>query len=73
MRNFSQEGLAGIVEIKQGTVSKQERRPDWHISTLRKYVKAMGGELQLVAKFPDRSISLSNIGEIDDGSAASGS
>jgi DNA-binding transcriptional regulator YiaG len=72
-RNFSQEDLAGILEIKQGAVSKQERRPDWHISTLRKYVKAMGGELQLVAKFPDRSISLSNIGEIDNERAASGS
>lgn len=65
-RAFSQEDMAGILEIKQGAVSKQERRPDWHVSTLRRYIKAMGGELELVANFPDQSIRLSNIGVIDD-------
>lgn len=71
-RAFSQEDMAAILEIKQGAVSKQERRPDWHVSTLRRYIKAMGGELELVANFPDGSVNLSNIGEIDDERAASG-
>ena len=44
-------------------MSKQFRRPDWHVSTLRKYVEAFGGDLELVARFPDRAVRLSNIGD----------
>lgn len=69
-RAISQDDIAGILEIKQAAVSKQERRLDWHVSTLRRYIRAMGGELDLIAKFPDQSVSLSNIGTIDDDRAA---
>ncbi len=61
--NIAQEDLAGILGIQQAAVSKQFRRPDWHVSTLRKYVEAFGGELELVARFPNRTVRLSNIGE----------
>ena len=44
-------------------MSKQFRRPGWHISTLRKYVEAFGEDLELVARFPDRAVRLSNIGD----------
>jgi hypothetical protein len=65
-RDVSQEDIAGILEIKQAAVSKQVRRPDWHVSTLRRYIEAMGGRLELRAHFPDQSVSLSNIGTLDD-------
>jgi hypothetical protein len=41
---------------KQATISKLERREDMYVSTLREYVKALGGELKLVASFPDADI-----------------
>lgn len=68
--NIAQEDLAGILGIQQAAVSKQFRRPDWHISTLRKYVEAIGGELELLARFPDRTVRLSDIGETDSNAAA---
>jgi DNA-binding XRE family transcriptional regulator len=56
--DIAQEDLAGILGIQQAAVSKQFRRPDWHISTLRKYIEAFGGKLELVARFPDRTVRL---------------
>jgi len=41
------------MRIKQASVSKMEGQTDMYISTLRKYIAAMGGELEIVAKFPD--------------------
>jgi transcriptional regulator with XRE-family HTH domain len=46
--------LARELGVKQETISRLEQRSDMLVSTLRSYVEAMGGELDLVAKFPDR-------------------
>jgi transcriptional regulator with XRE-family HTH domain len=46
--------LARELGVKQETVSRLEKRSDMLLSTLRGYVEAMGGELDLLAKFPDR-------------------
>ena len=46
--------LARDLGVKQETVSRLEQRSDMLLSTLRSYVQAMGGELDLVARFPDR-------------------
>jgi DNA-binding XRE family transcriptional regulator len=46
--------LARKLGVKQETVSRLEKRSDMLLSTLRSYVAAMGGELELLAKFPDR-------------------
>ena len=51
----TQEELAARLGVGQDTVSRIERRSDILLSTLRRYVEAMGGELQLVARFPKRS------------------
>lgn len=50
----TQEDLAARLGVGQDTVSRIERRSDILLSTLRRYVEAMGGELQLIARFPDR-------------------
>jgi hypothetical protein len=50
----TQVALARQLGVKQETVSRLEKRSDMLLSTLREYVEAMGGELDLVAKFPDR-------------------
>ncbi len=51
---MTQEKLAAVLGIKQESVSNLEKRSDMLLSTLREYVAALGGELQLLVKFPDR-------------------
>ena len=43
--NVSQVDIAGLLGIRQPTVSKMKRREDVSLSTLRRYVEALGGEL----------------------------
>ena len=57
---LSQEELARRLDIQQPTISKLTRRSDMRISTLRGLIEAMGGELQVTARFPDRSVELAN-------------
>ena len=47
--------LAQSLGVGQDTISRIERRTDMLLSTLRRYVEAMGGRLELVARFPNRS------------------
>ena len=51
-RHVTQEQLARALEAKQSTVSVLERRLDMRLSTLRAYIEAIGGRLELVARFP---------------------
>jgi hypothetical protein len=37
-----------------------------YVSTLRRFVEAMGGEIQIVAKFPDHTIRIKSFGELRD-------
>jgi transcriptional regulator with XRE-family HTH domain len=46
--------LAEALHIGQESVSRLEQRSDMLLSTLRGYVEAMGGKLELVARFPNR-------------------
>ena len=50
---ISQEALAEVLEMKQASISKIERQTDTRISTLRKIIEGMGGELDLIARFPE--------------------
>lgn len=52
-REYSQQTLANAMGVPQSAISKIERRTDAYVSTLRKYLHAMGGELEIVAAFPD--------------------
>jgi transcriptional regulator len=52
-RQLTQESIAKSLGINQAAVSKLERRTDMYISTLRDFVVAMGGELEITARFPD--------------------
>ena len=47
--------------IAQGELSKIERRGDHLVSTLRKYVTALGGELDVVARFGDKTVKLHGV------------
>jgi|SRR5947209_243817 transcriptional regulator with XRE-family HTH domain len=50
----TQTAIAKRLRVGQDAVSKLEARSDMYISTLRGFVRAMGGELELVARFPKR-------------------
>jgi DNA-binding transcriptional regulator YiaG len=54
-RKLTQVRLAKSLGISQDQVSRREKRSDLLLSTLRKTVEAMGGNLSLIAKFPDRA------------------
>jgi predicted transcriptional regulator len=55
-RALSQAALGEILHVEQPAVAKLEKRADMYVSTLRRFVKAMGGELEIVARFPDREV-----------------
>ncbi|KAF2392068.1 MULTISPECIES: XRE family transcriptional regulator [Pseudomonas] len=57
---LSQATLAETLHINQAAISKMERRTDMYISTLRNYIRAMGGELEIIATFPDGQIKIEN-------------
>lgn len=61
---LSQERLAEILETKQANISRIERRTDMYISTLRTYIEAMGGELNIIAKFSDGTVSINQFKDI---------
>lgn len=50
--NLTQEVIAEGMRMRQANVSKVEHRSDMLISTVRSYIEAMGGRLELVAHFP---------------------
>ena len=50
----TQKQVADALGVGQDSVSRMESRSDMLLSTLRRYVEAMGGTLALVAQFPDR-------------------
>jgi DNA-binding XRE family transcriptional regulator len=52
--HMTQERLAAELGVKQESISSLEKRSDMLLSTLRHYVGALGGELELLVKFPDR-------------------
>ena len=51
---LTQDQLAGSLGIGQDGISRLEKRSDLLLSTLRGYVEAMGGHLELIAEFPNR-------------------
>lgn len=53
-RERSQRVVGEVLHINQAAVSKIERRTDMYVSTLRSFIEAMGGELEIIARFPDR-------------------
>lgn len=57
-QEVSQAQLAEVLHISQGAVSKFERSDDVRLSTLRQYIEALGGRLEISARFDDRTVKL---------------
>jgi len=65
-RQISQQTLATVLRVNQASISKLENRADMYVSSLRSYVEAMGGQLEIVAHFPQGSVRIKTFEEIDD-------
>ena len=66
-RKLTQVQLAETLGQKQASIAKLEKRTDLLLSTLRRYIEAMGGKLNLSVEFPDRPpVLLDGIGEADE-------
>jgi hypothetical protein len=64
-RALTQNQLAADLHVGQASIAKLERRTDMYLSTLRRFVEAMGGELEIVARFPDQQlVRLRGLGEL---------
>ena len=62
--SLTQDTLAKTLNVKQAEISKIENRADMLMSTLRNFVQAMGGDLEVRAVFPDRSIEISTFSSL---------
>jgi predicted XRE-type DNA-binding protein len=57
-RGLTQVQVAEVLDVTQGNVSRLERSEDLYVSTLSRYVAALGGHLELTAVFPDQVVPL---------------
>jgi DNA-binding transcriptional regulator YiaG len=63
-RQLTQQTLSGTLNVGQAAVAKMEKRTDMYVGNLRRFVEAMGGELDVVARFPEGSVKIGNFAEI---------
>jgi transcriptional regulator with XRE-family HTH domain len=58
--HITQEELARALDVSQSNVSRIERAEDLYLSTLRGYVEALGGKLEINAVFPEHTVTLTS-------------
>jgi transcriptional regulator with XRE-family HTH domain len=63
-REQTQNDLARSLKVNQPAVAKLEKRADMYVSNLRRYVEALGGKLEITARFPEGSVTIANFSEI---------
>ena len=64
---MAQTTIGELLGMSQPEVSKLEQRSDALISTVRRYVEAMGGELEIVARFPGGAVKINQFSELKTG------
>lgn len=62
--SLTQTDLAEALHIKQAALARLENRTDMYISSLRKYITALGGELDIVARFPEGDVHIQNLHDL---------
>ncbi len=63
-RRITQTQLANNLGIKQPSIAEMEKRTDMYVSTLRALIEGMGGQLDIIAKFPNGDVRIKNFSEI---------
>jgi DNA-binding XRE family transcriptional regulator len=72
-RHLTQRNLADVMGKDQSTISQIERRSDMYIKTLASFVEALGGELEIRAKFPDGTVRITGLAGLGETTRAAGS
>jgi len=70
---LTQQQMADNLKMNQAAVSKIERQSDMFISTLRRFLAAMGGELRIVAHFPQGDVTIRQFEELHEDEVAGAS
>ena len=65
-RQLTQETVGETLHVGQPAVAKLEKRTDMYVGNLRRFVEAMGGELEIIARFPDGEVKIRNFAAIED-------
>lgn len=63
-REKTQQEVARALQVNQPAVAKLEQRADIYVSNLRRYIEALGGTLEITARFPDASVSITNFSDL---------
>jgi len=64
--DLTQLEVAKTLKIEQAAVSKMEKQTDMYLSTLRRFIAAIGGELEIVARFPDGAVRITQFEDADE-------
>lgn len=65
MAGKAQVEIASALRVKQPSISKIEKQADMYLSTLRSYVEAIGGKLELVVRLPSRApVRIEHLGDV---------
>ena len=59
-RRLTQATLGATLQVNQSAVAKMEKRADMYVSNLRRFIEAMGGQLHVVARFPEGDVEITN-------------
>jgi len=63
-RQLSQQEIAETLHVGQAAIAKLEKRTDMYLSTLRRFIEAMGGELEIVAHFQGNAVRIRNFSDL---------
>jgi transcriptional regulator with XRE-family HTH domain len=61
---LSQEEMANVMNLQQPAISKIEKNTDMYISTLRRYIEALGGELDITARFNGKKVRINQFEQL---------
>ena len=64
-RALTQRDMAEMLKVNQPAVSKLEQRADVYVSSLRSYIEAVGGNLKIVAEFPEGEVTITNFSDLE--------
>ena len=64
-RALTQRDMAEILKVNQPAVSKLEQRADVYVSSLRSYIEAVGGNLKIIAEFPEGEVTITNFSDLE--------
>lgn len=65
-RRLTQAALGETLSVDQSAVAKMEKRADMYVGNLRRFIEAMGGELHVVARFPEGDVEITNFTTVGD-------